>query len=169
MVDEIKIEQFEARSAVEVAAETRLWKIPKVLASGFAAARTQIESSGVEVVGMPFARYLEIDWQAMRSMGGFAQFWQFLTGKQRMTAGLFCSAAVESGTDALAVELPSGRYVVTYHRGAYHKVDETYRRMVDWAEQEGVELADSSLENYIDDPSEVPADEVRTQVLIAVR
>ena len=168
MVEEITIETREAQNAVEVAAETHLWQIPKVLAAGFATARAQIERGEAEVEGMPYARYLEIDWNDLLGKGAFGQLIEFAFGKQKMRIGMFSSAMVSSEGEAIATQIPAGRYVTTIHRGAYHKVGDTYRRIVQWAAENGVELADSSLENYIDDPSEMAMEDVRTQVWIAV-
>ncbi|MGB5484673.1 GyrI-like domain-containing protein [Parasphingorhabdus sp.] len=168
MAEEITIEEHEARPVVEVAAETRLWKIPKVLASGFATARAHIEKSDAEVTGMPFARYLEVDWQAMAGKGAFGQFLDFLTNTQKMRIGMFSSQPVASDGQATGTEISEGRYVTTIHRGAYHKVGDTYRKIVDWAVENDVKLADSSIENYIDDPTEMPMAEVRTRIWIAV-
>lgn len=169
MSEVIAIEECEARTVVEVEAEARLWRIPKVLRSSFEIAREHIEAEGAEVEGMPFARYLEVDWDSVRTKGAFGQFLEFLTAKQRMRSGMFSSRAVPTVGQAIGTEIPAGRYVTTIHRGAYHKVGDTYRRMVQWADAKNLELADSSFENYIDDPTEMPMDEVRTRVRIGLR
>ena len=168
MAEEITIETREAVPVVEVAAETHLWRIPKVLAESFGIARQRIEQSGAKVEGMPYARYLEIDWDDMVGKGAFAQLIAFAFSKQKMRIGMFSSESVSSENNAIGHQLPAGRYVTTIHRGAYHKVGETYRRIVEWAAENGVKLADSSLENYVDDPTEMPTEEVRTQIWIAV-
>lgn len=168
MAEEITIETREAQDAVEVAAETRLWLIPKVLARGFGIASKRIEASGAQVTGMPYARYLEIDWNDMVGKGVFGQLLDFAFSKQKMRIGMFASQKVSSEGEAIGCEIPAGRYVTTIHRGAYHKVGDTYRRIVEWAAQNDVKLADSSLENYIDDPTEMPMEEVRTKIWIAV-
>ena len=168
MTDEIAIEERKSQPVVEVAVETRLWRIPKVLASCFATARAHIESAGAEVEGMPFARYLEVDWESLRGKGAFGQFLEFLTAKQKMRIGMFSSTLVPSEGSAIGTEIAAGRYVTTFHRGAYHKVADTYRRIFDWAVANDVRLADTSIENYVDDPTEMPTDEVRTRIWIAV-
>ena len=168
MADEIAIEERESQPVVEVAVETRLWRIPKVLASSFATASAHIESAGAQVEGMPFARYLEIDWQSLRSKGAFGQFLDLLTAKQKMRIGMFSSTLVPSGGPAIGTEITAGRYVTTFHRGAYHKVGDTYRRIFDWAVANDVELANNTIENYVDDPSEMPQAEVRTRIWIPV-
>ena len=54
-----------------MAAEARLWQIPKVLAASFEKARAHIEGSDAQVVGMPYARYLEINWAETMGKGMF--------------------------------------------------------------------------------------------------
>jgi len=169
LAEEITIETREAQSVVEVAAETRLWQIPKVLGAGFETARGHIEGKGAEVEGMPYARYLEIDWKDMLGKGMFGQLIQFAFGKQKMRIGMFSSKPLPSEGAAIGTEIAPGRYVTTIHRGAYHKVGDTYRKIVDWAEAEGVSLADSSMENYIDDPTEMAMEDVRTRIWIAIK
>ena len=116
MADEIAIEEREARAVVEVAAETRLWKIPKVLASGFETSRAHIEGAGATVEGMPFARFLELDWQSLRGKGAFGQFLDFLTTKQKMRSGMFSSAPIPSSGSAIGRRTASGRSSATGDR-----------------------------------------------------
>lgn len=168
MAEEIAVQERESQVAVEVPARVRLWQVPTALASGFAVARESVEKAGGQVDGMPFARYLGIDWPAFRSKGAFSQFLEVLTGKQEMRSGLFTTERVECEGPAISTEIPAGRYVTAIHRGAYHKVGDTYRRVYDWAVAEGIGLADNTLEHYIDDPTVMPMPEVRTRIWIAV-
>lgn len=168
MSEEIRIEEREAQPVVEVAAETRLWKIPKVLADGFAKTKAHIEKSDGKIVGMPYARYLEVDWKDMRGKGMLGQILDMLTKKQKMRIGMFSSAPLASEGELIGTEIAAGRYVTAIHRGAYHKVGDTYRRIYDWALENDVVLSNGSIENYIDDPSEMPMADVRTRIWIAV-
>lgn len=169
MAEEISVRERESsQPAVEVPATVRLWQVPKALASGFAVARECIERAGGEVDGMPFARYLGIDWQSFRHKGAFAQFLQVLIGRQEMRSGLFTTRHLECEGPVITTEVPAGRYVTAIHRGHYHKVGDTYREVYDWALAQGLELEDSTLEHYIDDPSEMPITDVRTRIWIAL-
>ena len=117
---------------------------------------------------MPYARYLEIDWDAQMSKGLFGQLKEFAFGTIKMRMGMFASKSVPSGGNCIGTEIAAGRYVTTIHRGAYHKVDKTYRRVFDWAQANGERLADSSMEHYIDDPTQMELAEVRTRIWIAL-
>jgi len=47
-------------------------------------------------------------------------------------------------------------------------VGDTYRRIFDWAVANDVELANNTIENYVDDPTEMPQADVSTRIWIPV-
>ena len=110
---------------------------------------------------------LEIDWSTVHD-GALKQIMEFLFKNQKMAIGLMVEEGTGSDGQAFGTEIPAGRYVATVHRGAYHEVGKTYKRMAEWAQDQGLELGDYSIEHYIDDPTEVEASQVRTQVYIPV-
>lgn len=63
-------------------------------------------------------------------------------------------------------ELPGGSAAVTVHRGAYDKLEATYRRLHDWIHEHGHEEGPGPWESYIDDPEEVDdPSQLRTEVV----
>lgn len=165
MSEPIAIETLPAQPVCEVFDQTHFWKIAKVLAEGYAKVDQQIAAAGATAKGMPYARYLEIDWSTATN-GGFRQFLEFLFKKQKMAIGKFLENT--GGTEGFGSQIPAGRFVSTIHRGPYHKVGDTYARIVAWAEEEGLQLGNYSIENYIDDPTEMEMAEVRTKVFVPV-
>lgn len=61
-------------------------------------------------------------------------------------------------------ELPGGSVAVAVHRGPYGELGETYRALEAWAEAESHRLGPGPWESYLDDPWEVAAAELRTEV-----
>ncbi len=167
MSEEVRVEFRNAQPVFETATETRLWKIPFALAKGFAKAGAEIDAAGATRAGMPYARYLEIDWATLNG-SALRQTLDLLFRKQKMMIGLRLAEGTGSSGEAFGTQIPAGRYVTTIHRGAYHKVGDTYGKIVEWAAQQGLKLQDNSIEHYIDDPTEVPKDEVRTEVFVPV-
>ena len=165
---EIRIEQQPPLHALEVAADAPMWKIPKLLGDNFPRISKHITGEGGNCAGAPYVRYMEIDWQQMRHCGPLKMLWQMLTSKQPMRIGMVVEAPVAGEGDIEAITIESLNCVRTIHRGPYQKVGDTYKQIVDWAEANGVELANYTMENYINDPTTVAKEDIETLILIPV-
>ena len=165
---DIRIEQQPPLHALEIARNAPMWQIPKFLGSDFPRIDKHITAQGGKRAGAPYARYMEIDWQQMRHCGPLKMLWLMLTSKQPMRIGMAVEAPLEGDGDIEAVAIESQTCVRTIHRGPYQKVGDTYKKIVDWAEANDVELADCPMENYINDPTTVAKEDIETLILIPV-
>ncbi len=165
---DIRIEQQPPLHALEIARNAPMWKIPKLLGNDFPRIEKRITAQGGNRAGAPYVRYMEMDWQQMRHCGPLRMLWQMLTSKQRMRIGLAVEAPIEGDGDIEAVAIESLTCVRTIHRGPYHNLGDAYKEIVDWAETNDVELADYTMENYINDPTTVAKEDIETLILIPV-
>ena len=165
---DIRIEQQPPLHALEITRNAPMWKIPKLLGDNFPRIDKHITAQGGNRTGMPYVRYMEIDWQQMRHCGPLKMLWQMLTSKQPMRIGMAVEAPVEGDGDIEAISIESLTCVRTIHRGPYQKVGDTYKEIVDWAEANDVELADHTMETYINDPTTVAKEDIETLIMIPV-
>ena len=91
-----------------------------------------------------------------------------MTHKQKLRVGIPIRATAEGAGEIVFAEIPGGRFVKALHVGAYHKVGSTYKKLSDWASQNGISLADNAIESYISDPGEVPADKLETNIFVRI-
>jgi len=165
---DIRIEQQPPLHALEIARNAPMWKIPKLLGDDFPRIDKYITAQGGNRTGAPYVRYMEIDWQQMRHCGPLRMLWLMLTSKQPMRIGMAVEAPVEGDGEIEAIAIESRTCVRTIHKGPYQKVGDTYNEIVDWAEANDVELADYTMENYINDPTTVAKEDIETLILIPV-
>ncbi len=165
---EIEIQQQPPVHGLEIARNAPMWKIPKLLADAFPRINKQIAAEGGDRTGAPYVRYMDIDWQEMRHCGPMKMLWKMFTSKQRMLIGMTVESPLEGDGDIEAVTIGSQLCVRTIHQGPYQKVGDTYKEIVDWAEANNVKLADHTMENYINDPTTVDKEDIKTLILIPV-
>ncbi|MEO1034936.1 MAG: GyrI-like domain-containing protein [Pseudomonadota bacterium] len=165
---DIRIEQQPPLHALEINKNAPMWKIPKLLGDAFPRIDRHIMAKGSNRTGAPYVRYMDIDWQHMRHCGPLKMVWQMLTSKQPMRIGMTVASPVEGDGDIEAVAIGSLKCVRTIHRGPYQKVGDTYKEIVDWAEAHDVQLANHTMENYINDPTTVAKEDIETLILIPV-
>lgn len=61
-------------------------------------------------------------------------------------------------------ELPGGRTAITVHQGSYDGLAAVYAQLREWIHGQGHEEGSAPWESYVDDPSEVDATDLRTEV-----
>jgi effector-binding domain-containing protein len=109
---------------------------------------SHLEASGVPMLGAPFARY-----------------------HPGRTAGTFdLEAGIPVGGDFAETDtikrrtLPGGDVLTVTHVGSYDGLPTTLASFAAWREANGRTAAGPYWEVYVDDPSTVPADQVRTEL-----
>jgi AraC family transcriptional regulator len=65
-------------------------------------------------------------------------------------------------------ELPGGRFAKVLHRGPYERCAATYERLYAGLAEQGRAINGPIREYYLNDPSEVPPEEILTEILAPV-
>jgi len=89
----------------------------------------------------------------------------------RSDAGLVVSKSTRIPSGLSEQRIPAGDYASTLHVGPYEALPDVWARfMGEWLPSSGYRLADDGLsyELYLNDPSQVPKEELRTELRSAV-
>jgi AraC family transcriptional regulator len=89
----------------------------------------------------------------------------------RSDAGLVVGKATRIPSGLAEQRIPAGDYASTLHVGPYESLPDVWARLTgEWLSASGYRPADDGLsyELYLDDPSQVPKDQLRTELRMAV-
>jgi AraC family transcriptional regulator len=74
------------------------------------------------------------------------------------------SAKVEDGAEVKCYELPGGKMAKTVHKGPYEECGPTYEELFAWVRQNRKRIVGPMREIYLNDPNEVPKEEILTEI-----
>lgn len=115
----------------------------------------RLADMGLEPAGPPYARYHDYGAERVDVEIGIP-----VSAPPPNVPLLSEAAAGEMGSS----ELPGGEVAISVHRGSYDGLAQTYQGLHDWIHDQGREEGSAPWESYVDDPSEVSAAELRTEV-----
>lgn len=76
--------------------------------------------------------------------------------------------AIVPQKSAVSRTVPGGTCAVAAHLGAYANLGETYAAIVKWTEDNGYRIVGQPYEKYLNNPHEVPEDELVTEIYFPV-
>ena len=121
MSDDIEVVTLEAQPALVIEAKITPDKFGEMLGESYGRIMGYVASKGVDVAGMPFARYHDMS-----------------DGTMHLAAGIPIANEVEGdGGDILYQPLPGGEAATALHLGEYHEVGAAWERLSAWMEQNG--------------------------------
>lgn len=80
--------------------------------------------------------------------GNFEQY-EFMLAYKPAISDAALDSIRSRGTQLIPYTRPAGTYAVAYHKGPSTEASLTYRRLLDFCEQEGLELGDHAYEEYL--------------------
>ena len=137
MAVEIDVVELEAQPVLVIEANVAAPKLGEALAEILPKVHQYATEQGIEIVGMPFMRYLE------------------MTNHFRIDAGIPIATEVAGDGEIVSKVLPGGKTATTLHLGEYHLVGQAWDAMFAWGEKQGIEQHDGGWDVYENDPTEV--------------
>jgi len=74
------------------------------------------------------------------------------------------SGKTEDTPDIKFYELPGGTMARIIHKGPYEECTRTYEKLFAWVAESGKSIAGPTREVYLNDPNEVPPEEILTEI-----
>lgn len=75
---------------------------------------------------------------------------------------------VDDGDEVKCYRLDGGRMAKIVHRGAYHDVEQAYAKLFAWLAEQGRRIAGNIREVYMNDPRQVPPEELVTEIFAPI-
>ena len=119
MASHCEIIEREIGPVVEIEERLFMWKMPAAFRRDYGRLSDYIERQGSSLSGMPYARYLDIDWQRERRAGALSKLLRMLTMKWHFQVGM--PTEVKLPGEAAMQSRVHGpcRYAKTVHLGPY--------------------------------------------------
>ena len=141
-----------ARPTLVVRTRAPVERLPQVLGPAWGAVIARAGKVGAAPSDAPFVAYHDMDMQDLDLEIGFT-FARPLAGAGDVHAG----------------ETPAGKAVQCLHVGPYDQLGAAYQALEAWVAEHGLQHAGPAYEFYLDDPQEVPPDQLRTREVLPVR
>lgn len=136
---------------VAVRKTTTLRDIGDDIAAGFGALVHHIGPRGITPTGAPFVVYHDmIDADT--------------DGDVEVCLPVAEPVDTDGGGDVYGTTLRGGTVAATVHRGPYDQIGPAYHVLAGWVEEHGHEIAGPPRELYLNDPQQVPRDELLTEI-----
>jgi effector-binding domain-containing protein len=128
-----------------------LTAIGPAMAEAFPKLYAAVAAAGMEPAGTPLAVYLEM-------------------GPEDTTfeCAIPVPAPFTAGGEVRASSVGGGEAAFTVHVGPYDTIGETWGALTTWVSEQGRTLAGPGWESYLDEPGQVPDDELRTEIYLPV-
>lgn len=89
--------------------------------------------------------------------------------KWKLEVGLILENGIEESGDISCGHMDDFEGVEIIHTGPYRKIGDTYNLLLAWADEKAVELSDSSMEFYLNDPQKTRQEDLETRIVVPLK
>lgn len=169
MSDQFEVIEKAIGPVVEIEERASVWRMPATFSRDYKQIADYLEEQEVDIVDLPYACYLDMDWERELNRGRLSQLFSMLTKKWHFYAGMPTSILVPVRDHLRSRVIPNQHYVKGIHRGPYKDCAVTYRALYEWAKTQKLTLKNEAIECYVNDPREVARADIETVILIPLQ
>ncbi|NTW51591.1 MAG: transcriptional regulator [Chlorobiaceae bacterium] len=138
--------------ALMIRVHTSMHDIANLFDAGYREIIALLATQGMKPAGAPYARYFNMESTMIDIEFGFP-----------------VESAAQGGGRIAVGTTPSGKAVTSQYIGPYNEIEPAYDALMKWAGDNGYSLSGEAYEIYLNDPSSIPPDQLRTQVHLLLR
>ncbi|MBF0234358.1 MAG: GyrI-like domain-containing protein [Desulfamplus sp.] len=170
MSEDITMIERSEQQALCISETVGTMKLGKVMGPAYQAIMDHFKEHDIKCgeKDIPFTKYKNIDWEKLNRKGLFAMINMMFFHKWEIDIGIPCPESATGEGLIKKMQLESGKYVRTIHKGPYMKVGDTYKKIRTYAIEHNLKFENYSIEFYLNDPREIPASQLETEVLVPV-
>ena len=131
---------------------TAVHRLPEALPRAYGAIMQYLSDLGEYPAGTPYAAYFNMDLNNLQVEIGFPVS-KALPGRGKIKPG----------------ELPAGKQASCLYQGPYDQCEPAYEALSAWVEAQGYEPTGVAYEFYLNDPNEVPPEEIQTLIMYPLK
>lgn len=152
MNNTIQLNNKEAVPVLSIRTKAAVGDLPAVMGQAFGAIAGYLGECGQAPAGAPFAAYYNMDMNNLDIEIGFP-----------------VSKKVSGKGNIQPSEIPAGEQVSCFFKGSYEDMKTPYEEINKWLTQNGYVSLGTSYEFYLNDPSQVPPNELETLIMFPVK
>jgi effector-binding domain-containing protein len=164
--EQFEILEKEIGPVVEIEETVKVWQMPKTFGRDYEKINNYLISNEVECSGMPYARYVDMDWEKEVNRGPLGNIIAVLFKRWHFFIGMPSSKMLDSSGEFHAQDMKSRKYARALHKGPYKDVGPTYKALYEWASAQDITLKNEAIECYLNDPAEVKPEDIETEIFI---
>lgn len=152
MILDLKLEEQTAQPVLCIRTKTSIEKLPAAIGEGYGRIVKYMEELGVQLQYAPYTAYYNLDMNDLDVEMGFPV------------------AEIFPDKDGIkARQIPQGKVVSCMYKGAYAEMEEPYKEIMKWIEDNGQVPTGVYYEYYFNSPQEVPESELLTRIVIPLK
>lgn len=152
MFFDLKLEEQAEQPVLSIRLRTTIENLPNAIGESFGAIMKYMTELGEKPANTPFVAYYTLDMQDLDVEIGFP-----------LNRALPDHDAIKAG------RLPQGQVVSCMYKGAYSDMEEPYKVIMQWIDDQGHKPTGVYYEFYYNSPAEVPESELLTKIVIPVK
>jgi len=148
----IELSEEKAQPIVSIRTTTTMDLLPQVIGESYVKIMAYLTELGEQPTFAPLTAYHTLDMQHLDVEMGFP-----------------VARLLPERGDIKAREIPPGKVVSSMYKGAYSSMEQPYKEMAKWIEDNGYTPTGISYEYYFNSPEQVPESELLTKIVMPLR